>query len=75
MPKASPHLRLFDDRQGVATYLLEALLTSSQLQQFRNDICLRSSRCRRLLWFDGVIRDRANSHSRGDLTVDACTGV
>jgi hypothetical protein len=26
------------------------------MQQFRNDICLRSSRCRRLSWLAGVIR-------------------
>jgi hypothetical protein len=44
-------------------------------QQFRNDIRLRSSLCRRSLWLAEVLDDRANSHSRANLTSVACTGV
>jgi hypothetical protein len=48
---------------------------SPWLQQFRNDIRLSSSLCRRSLWLAEVLDDRANSHSRADLTSVACTGV
>lgn len=61
--------------ETLGDFVLLAELGRGARQQFRNDIRLRSSLCRRSLWLAEVLDDRANSHSRANLTSVACTGV